>query len=142
MTKRVCTCQRGSANKMSLYLSCRLAVTLQQADDLEAAEQLDLRQREFLCPVCRRLGTALLPALAPKPVSSPMLPSQALKASSVLPDEAIPQQAGPAGASHQSINNNGSNTDNKKPDTNQDVKNCNVFSSHSNTNDDDDNHTD
>ena len=82
---------------MSVYVYCRMAVRMPQVDDRENADLLDMRQGEFLCPVCRQLGTALLPALAPKPPSRPMLPSQAKEPSSVLPDEATQQQAGPAG---------------------------------------------
>ena len=83
-----------------------MAVIQQQVNDLENADLLDLQQREFLCPVCRRLGTSLLPALAPRPVSSSMLPSPAMEPSSVLPHQGTQQQAGPAGAPHWSKNHN------------------------------------
>lgn len=72
---------------------------MQQSIDLvEGDDLIDVRVREFLCPVCRRLGTTLLPALAPMPLSSPTLPNQAMKPSPVLPSQAIQQQAGPAAA--------------------------------------------
>ena len=81
---------------MSMYLNCRIAAVEQQEDDL--VDLLDMRQEEFLCPVCRRLGTALLPALAPKPLTSPKLPTQAMGHTLVLPDEATQHQAGETGA--------------------------------------------
>lgn len=84
-------------NNMGLYFCCRIAVIEEQHRDFGDADLLDVVQNEFLCPVCRRLGTALLPALAPKPLSSPKLPSQAKELSPVLPNEATQQQAGPAG---------------------------------------------
>ncbi len=32
---------------------------------MEGADLLDLSAREYLCPVCRRLGNTLLPAITP-----------------------------------------------------------------------------
>lgn len=66
---------------------------------MEGSDLLDLGQREFLCPVCRRLGNTLVPALAPLPVPlpSPRLSSQGMEPSLVLPDQATQQQPGQPG---------------------------------------------
>ena len=67
----------------------------QQDDDLvEGADILDPGSHEYLCPVCRRLGTTLLPALTPLPPSSLPLPHQAGGAAPALPDQAMQQQEG------------------------------------------------
>ena len=94
-----------------------MAVVDQQGDDLETADLLDMRTGEFLCPVCRRLGTALLPALALKPLISPKLPGQAMGHISALPHQATQQQAGATGAKalHCRSNNNNTNA-NDNPD--------------------------
>lgn len=69
---------------------------------MEGSDLLDLGQREFLCPVCRRLGNTLVPALIPLPLPppppSPRLPSQGMEPSPVLPDQATQQRPGQAGA--------------------------------------------
>ena len=61
----------------------------QQDDDLvEGTDLLDPGSHEYLCPVCRRLGTTLLPALTPLSPSSSPLPHQAGGAAPALPDQA------------------------------------------------------
>lgn len=51
----------------------RLALVQQEEEDefQEGTDLVDLQDKEFLCPVCRRLGNTLLPALTP-----PCLPPQ------------------------------------------------------------------
>ncbi|KAL0049205.1 hypothetical protein WJX82_008779 [Trebouxia sp. C0006] len=53
----------------------RAALVQQQEEDefSEGVDLVDLRDKEFLCPVCRRLGNTLLPALTPP--SPPLHPS-------------------------------------------------------------------
>lgn len=43
---------------------------------MESAELLDIGNNEFLCPLCRRLGNTLLPALKPPSHPSCSLPNQ------------------------------------------------------------------
>lgn len=64
----------------------------QQDEDL--AENLDLGSDEYLCPVCRRLGTTLLPALVPLPCATSQWPHQAGAAAPGLPDQDMQQQGG------------------------------------------------
>ena len=64
---------------------------LQQVEDefLEGGDLLDLDSREYLCPVCRRLGTTLLPALAPLPQPLLVQPDQTTAPPRGLPDQAL-----------------------------------------------------
>ncbi len=63
----------------------RAALVQQQEEDefLEGADLVDLRDNEFLCPVCRRLGNTLLPALTP--------PSPPQHTSGLPPQAGLPQ---------------------------------------------------
>ena len=68
-------------NPDSLLTVNRVALVQQQEEDefSEGADLVDLPDNEFLCPVCRRLGNTLLPALTtPSPPLHPSgLPPQA-----------------------------------------------------------------
>ena len=65
-------------NPDSLLTVNRAALVQQQEEDefSEGVDLVDLRDKEFLCPVCRRLGNTLLPALTPPspPLHPPGLP--------------------------------------------------------------------
>ncbi len=62
-------------NPDSLLTVTRAALVQQQEEDefSEGVDLVDLRDHEFLCPVCRRVGNTLLPALTPP--SPPLHPS-------------------------------------------------------------------
>ena len=82
---------RVPTSSYCVLLYRRVALDLQQAEDdfLEGSDLLDLDSREYLCPVCRRLGTALLPAVAPLPQPCPTQPNQARVPSPGLPNQAL-----------------------------------------------------